>query len=341
MSATLAELAARFGCELEGDGSVSVSSVGTLSGADSRAVSFLANPLYSSQLRQTHAAAVILEPRYRSDCPVAALICANPYATYARIAAYLRPASAVEPGIHATAVVAADAVIAETAYVGPNAIIGAGARIADGVSIGAGAVVGANVSVGAATRLHARVVVMDECQLGERCVVYPGAVIGSDGFGYAREQDGWLAVPQLGRVVIGDDVHIGANTTIDRGAIDDTIIESGVKLDNLIQIAHNVHIGAHTAMAALCGVAGSAHIGERCMLGGAVVVVGHISICDDVLVTFHSTVLRSITEPGTYSSGLDVDKAARWRRNAARFRKLDEQLKRRSRGARLPEPPAE
>jgi UDP-3-O-[3-hydroxymyristoyl] glucosamine N-acyltransferase len=340
MSATLAELAAHFGCELEGDGSVSVSSVGTLSSADSRAVSFLANPLYCSQLRQTHAAAVILEARYRSDCPVAALICENPYATYARIAGFLCSASAVEPGIHPTAVVAADAVVAETAYVGPNAVIGAGARIADGVSIGAGAVVGANVRVGAATKLHARVVVMDECQLGERCVVSSGAVIGSDGFGYAREEGVWLAVPQLGRVVIGNDVHIGANTTIDRGAIDDTIIESGVKLDNLIQIAHNVRIGAHTAMAAMSGVAGSSQVGERCMIGGAVVVVGHISICDDVLVTFHSTVLRSITEPGTYSSSLGADKAARWRRNAARFRKLDEQLKRRSRGAQLSDTPA-
>ena len=327
MRVTLAELAERFGCELEGDGSTVVDAVGTLADASSKAVAFLANPHYRAQLRNTHAAAVILEPRYRSDCPVAALVCSNPYAAYARIAAFLKPLALPEPGVDTTAVVSRDADVAETAFVGPHVAVGSGARIGDGASIGAGSVLGANVSIGAGTRLQPRVVVMDGCVIGERCVVQSGAIIGSDGFGFARDGDGWVPVPQLGCVRIGDDVHVGANTTIDRGAIGDTVIESGVILDNLIQIAHNVHIGSHTAIAAMAGVAGSSRVGARCLIGGAVVVVGHITICDDVMVTFHSTVLRSITEPGTYSGGFDADKASRWRRNAARFRRLDEQLK--------------
>jgi UDP-3-O-[3-hydroxymyristoyl] glucosamine N-acyltransferase len=328
MSATLAELASRFDCELVGDGGITVDSVGTLAGAVPTAISFLANPLYRAQLKQTRAAAVIVEPRFRDDCPTAALLSANPYAAYARIAAYLKPPRVSPPGVHPTAVVAG-AQISDTASVGPHAIVEPGARIGDGAVVGGGAFVGAEAEIGAATRLHPRAVVMNGCRLGARCVIYPGAVIGSDGFGYAREPSGWVPVPQLGSVVLGDDVHVGANTTVDRGTIDDTVVASGVKLDNLVQIAHNVRIGEHTAMAALVGVAGSAQIGARCLIGGAVVIVGHVSVCDDVMVTFHSSVLRSITEPGTYSSGLDVDKAARWRRNAARFRRLDEQLRRR------------
>jgi len=327
MPATLAELAAQFGCELEGDGAAVVDTVGTLADASGNAITFLANPHYRAQLKSTRAAAVILEPRYRDDCPVAALVCSNPYAVYARIAAFLEPLPLREPGIDATAVVSRDADIAETAFIGPNVVVGPGTRIGEGASIAAGTVLGASVSVGAGTRLQPHVVVMDRTVIGQRCVVQPGAVLGSDGFGFARDGGRWVPVPQLGRVLIGDDVHIGANTTIDRGAIGDTVIESGVILDNLIQIAHNVHIGTHTAMAAMTGVAGSTRVGARCLIGGAVVVVGHITICDDVMVTFHSTVLRSITEPGTYSSGFDADKASRWRRNAARFRRLDEQLK--------------
>jgi len=328
MPATLAELAARFGCELHGNGNSIVDGVGTLANAGARALTFLANPQYRTQLKQTRAAAVVLEQRFQADCPVAALVSANPYATYASIARFLHPARAPEPGIHPTAVVSGDATVAATAQIGAHVFIGPGSAIADAVVIEPGTIIAANVTIGAATRICARVAVMDHSRIGERCVVHPGAVIGSAGFGYAREESGWLAVPQLGRAVIGNDVDIGANTTIDRGTIDDTVIESGVKIDNLVQIAHNVRIGAHTAIAAMSGVAGSTTIGQRCMIGGAVVMVGHISICDDVMVTFHSTVLRSITESGTYSSGIDADKAARWRRNAARLRRLDDQLKR-------------
>jgi UDP-3-O-[3-hydroxymyristoyl] glucosamine N-acyltransferase len=328
MSATLAELAIRFDCELKGDGDIVVDTVGTLASAGGTAIAFLANPLYRSQLQHTRAAAVIIGPRWADDCPVAALVCDNPYAAYARIARLLCPRQPRPAGVHASAVVADGVLLADNVYVGPHATIGPGTQIGADVSIDAGAVVGANVEIGTATRLEPRVVVMDDTIIGARCVLRAGAVVGSDGFGFARENFEWHAVPQLGRVVIGDDVDIGANTTIDRGTIEDTVIGAGVKLDNLIQVGHNVHIGEHTAMAALVGIAGSARIGARCMIGGAVVVVGHISICDDVMVTFHSSVLRSISEPGTYSSGIDADVASRWRRNAARLRRLDESQRR-------------
>ena len=328
MSVTLAELATRFDCELHGDGDTLVETVATLENAAGRAISFLANPKYRVALQRTRAAAVILKPGLETDCPVATLVAANPYATYARIARFLNPAPPFEPGIHPTAVVADDADVASTARVGAHAVIGSRARVGESVSVGPGAAVGENVSIGAGTTVHARVVLMHDIQIGARCVLHPGAVLGADGFGFAREGDNWLAVPQLGRVVIGDDVSIGANTAIDRGAIEDTVIESGVIIDNLVQIGHNVRIGEHTALAGLCGVAGSVQIGRRCMIGGAVLINGHITICDDVFVTYHSTVLRSIEEPGKYSSSFDTDKAERWRRNATRFRRLDEQLRR-------------
>jgi len=326
MPATLAELAGRFNCELRGDGGTVVDSVGTLTGAGADSITFLANPLYRKQLEATQAAAVILEPRLVDHCPVAALVSDNPYAAYARIAGFLCPRPARAAGVHPSAVIAADVAVGENVYVGPHVTIESGAQLAADVTIDAGAVIGPDVRIGAGTHIEARAALMRDTQIGARCVVHAGAVIGSDGFGFAREDTRWLAVPQLGRVTIGDDVDIGANTTIDRGTIEDTVIEAGVKLDNLIQIGHNVRIGAHTAMAALVGIAGSARIGARCMIGGAVVIVGHVSICDDVMVTFHSSVLRSITQPGTYSSGIDADVAARWRRNAARLRRLDRYL---------------
>lgn len=323
MPANLAEIADRFNCELRGDADPVVTTVGTLSGASTNAITFLANPLYRGQLAGTNAAAVVLEERYAADCPVAALVAANPYATYARIARFLHPPVAPEPGIHPSATVAADASVPESAQVCAQAVIGPASELGESVVVGPGCVVGAAVRIGADTKMLARVTVMDRVEIGERCLLHPGVVVGSDGFGFARDNDSWLKIPQLGTVVIGNDVDIGANTTIDRGTIEDTIIEDGVILDNLVQIAHNVHIGAHTAMAAFSGVAGSTTIGERCVIAGAVVIVGHLSVCSDVMVTIRSVVTRSITTPGTYSGGLPADEASRWRRNAARFRNLD------------------
>lgn len=323
MPANLAELAARFDCELRGDADLIVDSVGTLAGAGASAITFFANPLYRSQLVQTRAAAVVLHKDHESDCPTAALVSSNPYATYARISEFLHPRAIPDAGTHLTAVISEDAVVPESAHIGAHAIIGERATLGESVVVGAGCIIGNDVRVGTNTQLLARTTLMDRVVVGERCMLHPGVVVGSDGFGFAQDDGFWLRVPQLGTVIVGNDVSIGANTTIDRGTIEDTIIEDGVILDNLIQIGHNVRVGAHTAMAALCGIAGSTKIGERCMIAGAVVMVGHLSLCDDVMITFHSTVTRSITMPGTYSGSLPADEASRWRRNAARFRKLD------------------
>ena len=323
MAATLRELAARFGCELRGNPDLIVNRVGTLANAGSDAVTFLANPAYRPQLAATRAAVVILDERNSAACPVASLVHPQPYLIYARIAALLNPAPAAVAGIHASAVVASSARVAATAQVDPHVVIGAGCSIGEGATLGAGAMLGANVTIGPGTRIGPRVTLLDGVRVGARCIVHPGAVIGADGFGFAPDRGAWQKIPQLGTVVIGDDVEIGANTTIDRGTIDDTVIEDGVKLDNLVQIAHNVRIGAHTIMAALCGVAGSTKIGRRCMLGGGVVVVNALEICDDVLFTFAGVVTKSVDVPGTYSGHLPAEEAGRWRKNAARFRKLD------------------
>lgn len=324
MPANLAELAARFDCELRGDADCIVDSVGTLTNAGESAITFLANPLYRGQLAETRAAAVVLHKDNEAHCPTAALISSNPYAAYARIAEFLNPHARPDPGVHPTAIVSEDSVVPGSVYIGAHAIIGARTVLGESVAVGAGCVVGSDVRIGADTELLARVTLLDRVVVGERCMLHPGVVVGSDGFGFAQDAGSWIRVPQLGTVVIGNDVSIGANTTIDRGTIEDTIIEDGVILDNLIQLGHNVRVGAHTAIAALCGISGSTKIGARCMIAGAVVMVGHLTLCDDVMVTFHSTVTRSIATPGTYSGSLPADKASRWRRNAARFRKLDE-----------------
>jgi UDP-3-O-[3-hydroxymyristoyl] glucosamine N-acyltransferase len=323
MAATLAELASRFGCRVAGDGSTEVSRVATLKSATPDAISFLANPLYRSALASTAAAAVVLGEQDSAACPVACLITDNPYARYAEIAAFLHPQPPAAAGIDSTASVDPAATVSPAAELGPQVAVGARATIGAGVIVGAGSVIGADVSVGAGTRLAPRVTVLDRVRIGERCMLHSGVVIGADGFGFAPDQGRWIKVPQLGGVVIGDDVEIGANPPVDRGAIDDTVIEDGVKLDNLVQIAHNVRIGAHTVMAAMSGAAGSTTIGKRCMVGGGVVMVGHISICDDVMFTFRSVVTRSVTEPGTWGGSLPAMEASKWRRNAARFRQLD------------------
>ncbi len=301
--------------------------MGTLSGATGSAISFLANPAYRHHLAATRAGAVILEERFRSECPVAVLIADNPYSVFARVAQYLHPPPAIEPGIHPHASVADDARVAESAQVGARAVVGSGAILGDSVVVGPGSVVGPRATVGEATRLAPGAILMDGVRIGKRCLLHSGVVVGSDGFGFARDAAAWVKVPQLGGVVIGDDVEIGANTTIDRGTVENTVIEDGVKLDNQVQIAHNVRIGAHTVMSAFSGVAGSTRVGARCLFGGAVVAVGHLEICDDAVFTFRTSVLQSVTKPGTYSGALSADEAGRWRRNAARFRVLDQTVR--------------
>lgn len=321
---TLGELAVRFGLELRGDPDVRVARVATLEGAEPDALAFLANPRYKRYLRATRAGAVVLDPQLAGESPVPALLAKNPYAAYARIAALLHPAQSAPPGRHPSAVIDADAQVDESASIGPHVYIEAGAKIGARAVIGPGCIVMKDVVIGADTHLVANVTVCRAVVIGKRCLLHPGAVIGADGFGLAPDRGEWLKVPQVGSVRIGDDVEVGANTTIDRGAIEDTVVEDGVKLDNQIQIAHNVRIGAHTAIAGCTGVSGSTTIGKRCMIGGQVGIAGHLTICDDVVLTGRAFVTSSIGKPGTYSSGLPVEEASRFRKNAARFYQLDE-----------------
>lgn len=323
MSASLGELAVRFGCELRGDPGQRISRVASLAEADGDALAFLAEPRYRRQLATTRAAAVVLDARNADGCPVAALVAANPHATYARIAGLLHPAPPASPGIHPTAVVGAGARIDASASVGPGSVIGCNAVLGARVSVGPGCVLEDGVVLAEDVRLVARVVLGRDVRLGARSIVQPGAVIGADGFGFARDGEAWVKIPQLGTVSIGEDVEVGANTTIDRGALADTLIGDGVKLDNQIHIGHNVHIGAHTAIAGCVGISGSTTIGRRCQIGGAVGIAGHLSICDDVAVTGFSMVSHSIASPGVYSSGIPVEGAHVWRRIVGRLKRID------------------
>lgn len=323
MSVSIGELAVRFGCELRGDPGVEVERVATLADADAKSVVFVANPRYRTQLAATRAAVVVLDQASAAGCPCAALISANPHATFARIAAVLHPAPAGTPGVHPSAVVAQGAQIDPTAHVAALCVIGAGARIGARAYVGPQCLIEEGVQVGADVRLLGRITLCRGVSIGERTVIQPGAVIGGDGFGFAQDAGRWLKVPQIGSVRVGCDVEIGSNTTIDRGAIEDTVIEEGAKLDNLIQIGHNVRIGAHTALAACVGVSGSTSIGRRCMIGGQVGIGGHLTICDDVMITGCTMVSHSVRRPGVYSGGIPLEEAHTWRRLVGRFKRLE------------------
>ena len=324
MAVTLGELAEKIGGELrKGNPDCRVNSVATLQHAGEGDISFLANKGYRRFLQDTRATAVILAPEEAEACPTAAIVLDNPYAGYARAAALLAPPLPDRQGIHPQASVDPDCRVDPAAWIGPFCSIARGAVIHAGVQLDAGCQVGAGSTIGANSRLGANVVICHDVSIGERVTIAPGAVIGSDGFGLAMDQGKWINVPQLGSVRIGNDVDIGANTTIDRGALEDTILEEGVRLDNQIQVAHNVFIGAHTAIAGCVGISGSARIGRHCMIGGGVGIVGHLEITDNVVVTGMTMVTRSITEPGVYSSGVPAQDNESWNRNYARFRQLD------------------
>lgn len=325
---SLAELAERFGLVLHGDGTARIHGVGTLAGAGPGQLAFLANPRYRKDLAGTRAGAVVLSDGEAAASPVPCLVAKSPYVAFAKISALFEPVPATEPGIHPSAVIAADAVIESGAHVGPFVVVGARSRVAAGAVLGPGCVIGDDCEVGPGSVLVARVTLVTRVKLGARVRVHPGAVLGADGFGLAMDAGHWIKVPQQGGVVVGDDCEIGANTTIDRGAIEDTVLEEDVRLDNQIQIGHNVRIGAHTALAGCVAVAGSARIGRYCLVGGAAGISGHLEICDRVTITAMSLVTQSITEPGEYSSGMAVQDSRSWRRNAARFRQLDQLARR-------------
>jgi UDP-3-O-[3-hydroxymyristoyl] glucosamine N-acyltransferase len=320
---SLGELAVRFGLGLRGEPGLTVSRVATLSHAGAGSLSFLANTRYRRQMESTHATAVLVAPENAADCPVAALIDPNPYLAYARIAELLHPQAAAAAGIHSSAVVSMSARVADSASVGPLTVIEDDVEIGERVFLGPGCIVQRGARVGADSRMIARVNVYAGVRIGRRCIVHAGAVIGADGFGFAPDAGTWVKVPQVGSVQIGDDVEIGANTTIDRGAIDDTVVEDGVKLDNQIQVGHNVTIGAHSAIAGCVGISGSTTIGRRCMIGGGVGIAGHLTIADDVVVTGCSLVSASIRHAGSYSSGMPTVETRMWRRMVARLRRLD------------------
>ncbi|SFD06943.1 UDP-3-O-[3-hydroxymyristoyl] glucosamine N-acyltransferase [Thiohalospira halophila DSM 15071] len=327
MAWTLGALAERVGGQLHGNAERTIEGVASLESAGPTDLSF-ATDRAADTLAATAAGAVLVGEGGAVDSPVDAVEVANPHAAFARIATLFDPAPRLAAGIHPTAVVAPDARVADDAAIGPHAVIESGATIGSGAVIGSGCHVGAGTRVGSGSRLVARVTVLHGVTLGERVILHPGVVVGSDGFGLAREGEAWLKVPQVGSVVIGDDVEIGANTTVDRGALEDTVIEEGAKLDNQIQVAHNVHIGAHTAIAGCVGIAGSARIGRHCALGGGVGVAGHLTIADGVTVTGMSLVSRSIREPGVYSSGMPAEPNDQWNRHSARFRQLDDMARR-------------
>lgn len=322
MPISLGALATQFGCELIGDPDTKVNGVAPLSSAAPDSLTFLSNPALRAQLSSTKAAAVIVRRDDAADTPVAAIIHDNPYACYARMAAVVCPPPAFEPGVHASAVVSADATIASSAHIAPLVTVGERAEIGENVYLGPGTVIGPDCRIGNDCRFIARVTLARSVEIGARGLFHPGVVIGSDGFGNAMTPDGWVKVPQLGGVQIGNDVEVGANTTIDCGALEDTIIGDGVRIDNLCMIAHNVQIGAHTAIAALTGIAGSTTIGERCMFAGASGAIGHLSICDDVVVTAKTFLTKDVTRPGTYAGSFPADESRRWARQLARFRRL-------------------
>lgn len=324
----LAELAQWLDARLRGDGQAEISGLASLQDAGPAQLSFLANSQYRKQLATTAAGAVLLREDDLDGFAGNALVVADPYLAYARISHRFDRKPQADAGIHPTAVVHARARVDESASIGPHVVIEADAVVGPRVTLGAGCFVGARSCIGAGGWLAPRVTVYHDVSIGERVVIQSGAVIGGEGFGFANQQGEWHKIAQIGGVRIGNDVEIGANTCIDRGALSDTLIGNGVKLDNQIQIAHNVQVGDHTAMAACVGISGSTRIGRHCMIAGGVGMVGHIDICDNVFVSGMTMVTRSITETGAYSSGTAMQTAGDWKKSAARLRQIDSLFKR-------------
>ena len=328
MSVTLGQLATLLGAELHGDASVEVSRVANLETAGSGEISFLSDSKYQSFLAQTRACAVLVRAADLSVCQTNALVVKDPYVGYARVAQLLDTTPQPALDIHPTAVIAADVQMGQQVAIGPHAVIESGVVLGDGVIIGSGCFVGKNSLLGKGSRLWANVTIYHNVEIGDACLIQSGTVIGADGFGYANERGEWLKIPQVGKVILGNRVEIGASTTIDRGAIDDTIIADNVIIDNQCQIAHNVEIGYGTAIAGGTVIAGSTKIGKYCIIGGAAVINGHIQVCDQTTITGMAMVMRSISEPGIYSSGVPAQSNKEWRKMAARVLHIDEMHKR-------------
>jgi UDP-3-O-[3-hydroxymyristoyl] glucosamine N-acyltransferase len=324
----LGEIARRIGAELRGDADLQIARLNTLRDAGPEDLAFLANPAYRGQLAATGAAAVILTAADADGFSGAVLIAANPYLAYARATALFDDAPRPTAGVHPSAVVDPTARIDATAAIGAHAVVGPGAVVGADTWIGPGTSVGAEARIGARCRIAANVSIYHRVRIGDDVVIHSGAVLGADGFGFAHDGGRWVKIHQLGGLVVGDRVEIGACTTIDRGALGDTVIEAGVILDNHVQIGHNVRLGENTAMAAYAGIAGSATIGRNCIFAGQAGAVGHVTICDNVVATARCTLSKDIDRPGSYSADLLMEETPRWRRNAARFRQLDDMARR-------------
>jgi len=327
MMYTLSELAKFTGGQIQGDANCQINGIGTLQEAQAGQITFLANPIYRKYLSTTKASAIIIKPEDLSLCKTNALIVVDPYAAFAELTHHFAPKQKIVPGIHPTAVVAEDAKVHPSCQIQAHVTIGSGAVIGANSIIGAGCAIGEGVHIGSAALLYPRVVIYPRVIIGERSILHSGAVVGSDGFGFAfdRRKNEWIKIDHLGTVRIGDDVEIGSNTSIDRGVLDDTVIENFVKIDNLVQIAHNVHIGAYTVIAGCVGIAGSAKIGKYCRIGGGACFAGHIEIADNITIIGMAMVTKSLAQSGgVYASGTGVMHHGEWRRNVARFRHLDE-----------------
>jgi UDP-3-O-[3-hydroxymyristoyl] glucosamine N-acyltransferase len=323
-SFTLQQIAAQLGGEVSGNAEAGISRVGSLAHANKGAISFFTDAKYLSQLQNTAASAVIVRQEHASLTALPKIITENPYAYFAKVSALLNPATQAEQGVHPAAVVHPEATVPANCSVAAGVVIAAGVVLGENVRIGAGCVLEHGVQVGDGTWLEAKVTIQHDCIIGARCHLFSGSVIGCDGFGYAPESGGWVKIPHVGRVVIGDDVDVGANTTIDRGALDDTVIENGVKLDNLIHIAHNCRIGANTVIAGCVGIAGSAIIGKQCRIGGAAMILGHLEIADGTTISPGSMIMRSIHESGTYTAIMPSQSHEKWLKTAANIRQLNQ-----------------
>jgi len=328
MSYSLKQLAEHVGARLIGDAELVINAAAQLDDAAEGDICFVSSSKYVASLKSTSASAVILREDVVTESPVASLVVENPRAAYAKIVALLYPEHIPSPGVHGTAVIAPSANVSKLAYIGPNVVIEEGVVIEDGVRIDAGCFIGQNSRIGLNTHLYSNVTVYHTCIIGECCIMHSASVIGSDGFGFEFDQGEWLKIPQVGGVIIGNSVEIGACSVVDRGALQNTIIGNGVKLDNHVQIAHNVNVGAHTLMSRGVGIAGSTKIGKNCLFAGMTGVRDHVEIADNVIVTAMSMVSRSLTRPGSYSSNTPIDETRVWRKNSARFRQLDEMAKR-------------
>lgn len=333
---TLNELANAIGAMVKGHGDCKIHNVASIVNAQPGEISFLADRKYQKYLTQTKASALLLDKKLAKNCPINALVMPDPKLGFIKLLALLRPEVRPNPGIHPTAVIGENCQIDPTVHVGAYAVIEDEVVIGSRTIIGAGTSIGRGSQLGADCCLYNRVTLYHHTIVGDRNILHSGVIIGADGFGLAQdEQRRWIKIPQVGRVVIGDDVEIGANTTIDRGALEDTVIGNGVKLDNLIMIGHNVRIGDHTAIAGCSGIAGSTTIGRYCMIGAGAGLNGHIDICDNVVITGMGMIQKSITKPGVYSSGTGMQPSREWHKSVIRFWQLDELAKRLKRLERL------